>query len=188
MSRHRKPTWRSRARLRERLAAIATAGTKMSDSARQWLRPGVFGGMDGVSSQVGLIAGLAGAGATPSTILAAALAAAAAGALSMGGGEGLSVQTDAEPLARQAGETQELEERFAANSEEVIQETAKLLRDKFPSLTEEQAQAQANAWWGCPEFAAVLHVAVEHGEFADDPAKPGKRPRRLFWLSGQGLC
>lgn len=71
-----------------------------------WLRAAVLGANDGIVSIAGLVMGVAGAGADSPTILLAGVAALVAGAISMGGGEYVSVssQRDAE-LA--AGRTRE---------------------------------------------------------------------------------
>ncbi|MGI8646874.1 MAG: hypothetical protein DLM55_00880 [Acidimicrobiales bacterium] len=178
-------TWRPRAQLRERLAVIAKLGKKLSDNPREWLRAGVFGGMDGMSSTAGLIAGMDVGGATPSTVLFTAVAAGVAGAGSMGGGEYVSVKTDNERLVQQVQEAEKLEKRFKSNPGKVIAETARLLIEKN-SLTEEAAQAQAEALWKNPKFAAGSHVAWEHGEFAGNPVKPLNAAGSSFVAFGTG--
>ena len=66
-----------------------------------WLRAAVLGANDGIVSIAGLVMGVAGAGADSPTILLAGVAALVAGAISMGGGEYVSVssQRDAEMAA-----------------------------------------------------------------------------------------
>lgn len=58
-----------------------------------WLRAAVLGANDGIVSTAGLVMGVAGATTDRSTILVAGLAGLVAGALSMGGGEYVSVST-----------------------------------------------------------------------------------------------
>jgi VIT1/CCC1 family predicted Fe2+/Mn2+ transporter len=58
-----------------------------------WLRAGVLGANDGLVSTAGIVVGVAGATSTLSTILTAGLAGLVAGALSMAGGEYVSVRT-----------------------------------------------------------------------------------------------
>jgi VIT1/CCC1 family predicted Fe2+/Mn2+ transporter len=58
-----------------------------------WLRAGVLGANDGLVSTAGVVVGVAGATSTFSTILTAGLAGLVAGALSMAGGEYVSVST-----------------------------------------------------------------------------------------------
>lgn len=73
---------------------------KKQKLASGWLRPGIFGAMDGLVSNFALIMGVAGgtAAATDSTtgIVLAGLAGLAAGAFSMAAGEYTSVKTQAE--------------------------------------------------------------------------------------------
>jgi len=66
-----------------------------------WLRAGVLGANDGIVSTAGLVVGVAGATAGRSEVLVAGLAGVVAGALSMGGGEFVSVssQRDTEQAA-----------------------------------------------------------------------------------------
>src|SRR5512146_1744308 len=75
-----------------------------------WLRAGVLGANDGIVSTAGLVVGVAGATSSRSTILVAGLAGLVAGALSMAGGEYVSVssQSDTERAAIRR-ETWELE-------------------------------------------------------------------------------
>ncbi len=58
-----------------------------------WLRAGVLGANDGIVSVAGLVVGVAGANASRVTILTAGIAGLVAGALSMAGGEYVSVST-----------------------------------------------------------------------------------------------
>ena len=61
-----------------------------------WLRPAVFGAMDGLVSNLGLVAGVAGSTADPSTVVVAGLAGLTAGAFSMAVGEYTSVASQRE--------------------------------------------------------------------------------------------
>ena len=61
-----------------------------------WLRPAVFGVMDGLVSNAALVAGVAGGGASSDTVLLAGLAGLAAGAFSMATGEYVSVASQTE--------------------------------------------------------------------------------------------
>ena len=58
-----------------------------------WLRAGVLGANDGIVSVAGIVVGVAGATTDPTTILTAGIAGLVAGALSMAGGEYVSVST-----------------------------------------------------------------------------------------------
>jgi VIT1/CCC1 family predicted Fe2+/Mn2+ transporter len=73
-----------------------------------WLRPAVFGVMDGLVSNTALIAGVAGGGAPPRTVALAGLAGLVAGAFSMATGEYVSVASQSE-LARAEIEVEKAE-------------------------------------------------------------------------------
>lgn len=68
-------------------------------SRLNWLRAGVLGANDGIVSTAGLVVGVAGATADRSAILVAGLAGLVAGALSMAGGEYVSVSTQSDTEA-----------------------------------------------------------------------------------------
>jgi vacuolar iron transporter family protein len=65
-------------------------------SRLNWLRAGVLGANDGIVSTAGLVVGVAGATTDRTAILVAGLAGLVAGALSMAGGEYVSVSTQAD--------------------------------------------------------------------------------------------
>lgn len=65
-------------------------------SKLNWLRAGVLGANDGIVSVAGLVIGVAGASNNRGTILVAGLAGLVAGALSMAGGEYVSVSTQSD--------------------------------------------------------------------------------------------
>jgi vacuolar iron transporter family protein len=79
-----------------------------------WLRAGVLGANDGLVSTAGIVVGVAGATAAVSTIFTAGLAGLVAGALSMAGGEYVSVSTqrdtEAAAVARERHELATLPE------------------------------------------------------------------------------
>ncbi len=65
-------------------------------SRLNWLRAGVLGANDGIVSTAGIVVGVAGASSGSAPVLVAGVAAVVAGALSMGGGEYVSVSTQAD--------------------------------------------------------------------------------------------
>ncbi len=87
-----------------------------------WLRAGVLGANDGIVSTAGLVVGVAGANADRSALFVAGLAGLVAGALSMGGGEYVSVssQADTEQAALDL-ERRELQELPDHELEELTQ-------------------------------------------------------------------
>src|SRR3984893_16767117 len=66
------------------------------DVSGGWLRPAVFGAMDGLVTNVSLIAGVGGGGASPHAVILTGLAGLAAGAFSMATGEYVSVSSQNE--------------------------------------------------------------------------------------------
>lgn len=71
------------------------------DVSGGWLRASVFGAMDGLVSNLGLISGMAGGDASSSTIALAGAAGLAAGAFSMAAGEYVSVRSQNELAQRE---------------------------------------------------------------------------------------
>ena len=117
-------------------------------SRLNWLRAGVLGANDGIVSTAGLVVGVAGATNSRSAILVAGLAGLVAGALSMAGGEYVSVstQSDTEGAAvdRERWELEnlpehELEELAAIYVDKGL--TPELARDVARQLTEHDALA-----------------------------------------------
>jgi VIT1/CCC1 family predicted Fe2+/Mn2+ transporter len=84
------------------------------------LRAGVLGATDGLVSNLSLVMGVAGSGAAQTVVIIAGLAGLAAGALSMGLGEYLSVQSTRELFARELEiEANELRTNPAAEVDEL---------------------------------------------------------------------
>src|SRR5262249_485023 len=71
-------------------------GPHHRDVSGGWLRPAVFGAMDGLVTNVSLIAGVGGGGGSAHTIVLTGLAGLAAGACSMAAGEYVSVSSQNE--------------------------------------------------------------------------------------------
>src|SRR5580693_6624454 len=69
------------------------------DVSGGWLRPAVFGAMDGLVTNVSLIAGVGGGGLAQKTIVLTGLAGLSAGAFSMAAGEYVSVSSQNELVA-----------------------------------------------------------------------------------------
>jgi VIT1/CCC1 family predicted Fe2+/Mn2+ transporter len=103
-----------------------------------WLRAGVLGANDGLTSTAGVVVGVAGATSTLSTIITAGVAALVAGALSMAGGEYVSVSTQRDTeMAALALESWELANLPAQEEDEL----ANLYRER--GLSEELARQVA---------------------------------------------
>src|ERR1700747_763283 len=71
-------------------------GHEHRDVSGGWLRPAVFGAMDGLVTNVSLISGVGGAGGSRHAIILTGLAGLAAGAFSMAAGEFVSVSSQNE--------------------------------------------------------------------------------------------
>jgi vacuolar iron transporter family protein len=93
-----------------------------SDVSGGWLRAAVFGAMDGLVSNIGLIAGVGGGGVAPKTIVLTGAAGLVAGAVSMALGEYTSVRTQTEQVAAEVEkERRELEHHPETETEELAQ-------------------------------------------------------------------
>lgn len=132
-----------------------------------WLRPAVFGAMDGLVSNFALIAGVAGGTSNTHVIVLTGLAGLAAGAFSMAGGEYVSVASQRElALAEIAVERRELEH----NAEAEEQELAALYRSRgvSPDVAAEVARQLSRD----PEQALNVHVRAELGVDPGDLPSP----------------
>ncbi len=117
-------------------------------SKLNWLRAGVLGANDGIVSTAGLVVGVAGATSNRSTILVAGLAGLVAGALSMAGGEYVSVSTQSDTeraaIEREAWELEHLPEDELAELTDIYVRkglTPDLAADVARQLTDHDALA-----------------------------------------------
>ena len=138
------------------------------DVSGGWLRPAVFGAMDGLVTNVSLIAGVGGGGGSAHTIVLTGLAGLAAGACSMAAGEYVSVSSQNELIAAEVDqERRELERNPAAEQAEL----ASMLRARGVSAaTARQAAARRSPQ---PEKALAVHALEELG------IDPGELPSPL---------
>jgi VIT1/CCC1 family predicted Fe2+/Mn2+ transporter len=104
----------------------ADPGTKIHGKLN-WLRAGVLGANDGIMSIAGIVMGVAGANASSHVLLIAGLAGLVAGALSMAGGEYVSVssQKDTELAALEAGR-----QALVDNPQEELDDLTEIFRSK----------------------------------------------------------
>ena len=79
-----------------------------------WLRPTVFGAVDGLVTNTALIAGVGGGGVTPHAVVLTGLAGLIAGAFSMGTGEYLSVTNQNELIQAEVAVERDMHTRFPA--------------------------------------------------------------------------
>ncbi|MFF4189450.1 VIT1/CCC1 transporter family protein [Nonomuraea sp. NPDC001831] len=128
------------------------------DVSGGWLRPSVFGAMDGLVSNFALIAGVAGGTASTRVVALSGVAGLAAGALSMAGGEYVSVASQRElAQAEIAVEQREL----AGNPEAELAELAQSFVDK--GVEPDLAAAVARQISRNPERALEVHAQNELG-------------------------
>ncbi len=130
------------------------------DVTRGWLRPTVFGMMDGLVSNFALIAGVAGAGSSVSTraVTLAGLAGLVGGAFSMATGEYVSVQSQNESARAEIEvERHELKHNSVAELAELTQMYVD--RGVEPDLARRVASQLSRD----PEQALSIHVREELG-------------------------
>lgn len=147
------------------------------DVSGGWLRPAVFGAMDGLVSNVALIAGVTGGGAAPAAVVLAGLAGLAAGAFSMAAGEYTSVASQAE-LGRAEIEVERRE--IAEHPVEEQEELAQLYAARGVELDlARQVAAQLSR---DPAQALAVHVREELG------LDPADLPSPLLAAGSSFLC
>lgn len=143
-----------------------------ADVTGGWLRPAVFGAMDGLVSNVALIAGVAagastaGADRTESVVL-AGLAGLFAGALSMAAGEYTSVASQAEAAQREIARERE---EIRTNPDQEVAELAGRL--EVMGVDNDLAARVAAQIHEDPEIAVTVHARQELGVTDDDLASP----------------
>jgi VIT1/CCC1 family predicted Fe2+/Mn2+ transporter len=122
------------------------------------LRASVFGAMDGLVTNIALVAGVGAAGAAPRFIVVTGLAGLVAGAFSMAMGEYTSVKTQNEQVDREwQKEADEIGENAAAEQRELAAMFTTM------GMTGSTAAAAASDIHRDPEQAALVHVTQELG-------------------------
>jgi vacuolar iron transporter family protein len=137
------------------------------DISGGWLRAATFGAMDGLVTNIALLAGVGGGGADRETIILTGMAGLVAGAFSMALGEFASVGTQNEAVdAEAAVERRELARHPRAERAELVERYREL------GLTEETANRVADEIGADPEIALRVHVTQELGVSLDDKPSP----------------
>jgi len=111
------------------------------DVSGGWLRPTVFGAVDGLVTNASLISGLSGGGVSAHTVVLTGVAALVAGAFSMGTGEYISVTNQNELVHAEVA----LERRMLA---------------RFPAAEQEELAGYFRQYGADPETAARMAAAV----------------------------
>jgi vacuolar iron transporter family protein len=142
-----------------------------ADVSGGWLRAATFGGMDGLVTNIALIAGVGGGGVAPGTIVLAGVAGLVAGAISMAFGEYTSVKTQNEAIEQEVARERE---ELARNPDAEAEELAQMWIDR--GISADIARQMAQALKDRPEEALRFHVQEELGVSATDKPSP--------WVAG----
>ncbi len=145
-------------------------GHEHPDVTGGWLRPAVFGAMDGLVSNLALIAGVAGGTrdhADSTAVVLAGLAGLAAGAFSMAAGEYTSVASQSEAAEREIDKERR---EIIANPAGETSELAEMYVEK--GLTPELADEVARQIHADVENAVNVHAREELGVDPHDLASP----------------
>jgi VIT1/CCC1 family predicted Fe2+/Mn2+ transporter len=142
-------------------------GHQHRDVSGGWLRPAVFGAMDGLVTNVSLIAGVGGGGGSRHALVLTGLAGLAAGAFSMAAGEFVSVSSQNELVAAEVDkERYELENHPDAERREL----AAVFRQS--GVDADLADRVARQVSAHPEKALRVHVRQELGVDHHDLPSP----------------
>jgi vacuolar iron transporter family protein len=146
---------------------VTIAEPHHTDVSGGWLRAATFGAMDGLVTNIALIAGMGGGGAARNTLILAGVAGLVAGAISMGIGEWTSVRTQNEQVAAELRkELRELRANPEGEADELVAMwTARGL--PFPL-----ARQVADVLKERPEQALRVHAQEELGVVPDELPSP----------------
>jgi VIT1/CCC1 family predicted Fe2+/Mn2+ transporter len=138
-----------------------------ADVSGGWLRAATFGAMDGLVTNIALIAGVGGGGVGSHTLILTGVAGLVAGAISMGIGEYTSVQTQNEQVAGElAKELRELQINPEGEADELVEAwTAR-------GLPVTLARQVADVLKTNPEQALRVHAQEELGVVPDELPSP----------------
>ncbi|QNG53000.1 VIT1/CCC1 transporter family protein [Pseudonocardia petroleophila] len=138
-----------------------------SDVSGGWLRAAVFGAMDGLVTNIALVAGVGGGGGDRSLIILTGMAGLVAGAFSMALGEFASVDTQNDAVRHEV----DVERAEIRRHPEVEQaELADMYQEM--GLTRPTAEAVAAEVHSDPELAVRVHITQELGVDPTDKPSP----------------
>jgi vacuolar iron transporter family protein len=142
-------------------------GHTHSDVSGGWLRPAVFGAMDGLVTNIALVAGVGGAHASSHVIVLSGIAGLVAGAFSMALGEYTSVGTQNQAVQAEAAvERAEMERNPAAEQAELVEMYLEM------GLSRSTAELAAEEIHANPEVAIRVHLTQELGLDPDEQPSP----------------
>ncbi|HEY0638184.1 MAG TPA: VIT1/CCC1 transporter family protein [Pseudonocardiaceae bacterium] len=137
------------------------------DLSGGWLRPAVFGAMDGLVTNIALVAGVGGGGAGRDLIVLSGVAGLIAGAFSMALGEYASVQTQNESVRAEAAvERAEIERNPRAEEAELVDMYVEM------GLTRETAERVSAEVHRDADLAVRVHLTQELGVDPDEQPSP----------------
>jgi vacuolar iron transporter family protein len=152
---------------RERAAEPGGDLREHRDVSGGWLRPAVFGAMDGLVTNSSLIAGIGGGGGAHGAIILTGIAGLIAGAFSMATGEYISVKSQNELTEAEI----ELErQQHARDRNGKLNRLTELFMDK--GVSPNLAEAVSRQISADPERAVATHVREELGLDPDDLPSP----------------
>ena len=141
------------------------------DVSGGWLRPAVFGAMDGLVTNIALVAGVGGGGAGAGLIVLTGMAGLVAGAFSMALGEYASVETQNDAVRAEVRvERDELRRHPVAEKAELVSSFMQM------GLTRRTAQQVADEVHAEPSLAVRVHINQELGVNPDEQPSP--------WVAG----
>ena len=137
------------------------------DVSGGWLRPTVFGAVDGLVTNASLIAGLGGGGVSAHTVVLTGVASLVAGAFSMGTGEYISVTNQNELVGAEVAVERRMHAQFPAAEQE---ELAGVFRGY--GADPDTAASMAAAVSADPDTALRVHAREELGVDPSDLPSP----------------
>ena len=159
------------------MADSGEIGHQHQDISGGWLRPAVFGAMDGLVTNIALVAGVGGGGGDADVIVLSGMAGLVAGAFSMALGEYASVETQNDAVRAEVRvERDELRRHPEAERTELARSFVAM------GLTRETAQRVADEVHADPKLAVKVHVTQELGVDPEEQPSP--------WIAGASsfLC
>jgi len=142
-----------------------------------WLRPAVFGAMDGLVTNIALVAGVGGGGASRDLIMLSGVAGLVAGAFSMALGEYTSVSAQNEQVRAEAAvERAEIQRNPHGEQSELVGMYVDM------GLSRETAERVAKEVHADQDLAVKVHVTQELG------VNPDEQPRPLIAAVSSFLC
>ena len=137
------------------------------DVSGGWLRPTVFGAVDGLVTNASLIAGVGGGGGSTHAIVLTGLAGLVAGAFSMGTGEYISVTNQNELVHAEVAVERRMHQEFPAAEEAELAETFRGYGADAETAAKMAAAVSSN-----PDIALRLHTRDELGLDSEDLPSP----------------